>query len=698
MSNDTEYFRAADLSWQGDIPASNEYGDVYFSLVDGLKESQYVFIEANELSKRLTSEHPPRLPFIVAEAGFGTGLNFLLSWKGWQAISPAQRRPLHFISFEKHPLSLADLQNALAKWPELSQLASQLTEQYPLIIRGQHTLRFEAKQVVLTLVFGDINDTLAGYHFQADCWFLDGFSPNKNPEMWSTALLQRIARLSGQGASFSTFAAASSVRRGLESAGFAVRRIKGYGKKREMLLGTLQECAKPAQPELPALSKLNWSRPAPGKGSLACKQLKPAPSDDQHFDAIVIGAGLAGTSTAHELCNRGLRVAILDECSQAVMGASGQSQLVMYAKLPSERNKVFNFVAHCLAHSLQYYRTLQRSRPRQEFWHPCGLLQLAWNAKEVEKQSRFAQNIQMPKDFVRTIEASEASEKSGIEHDCGGLWFEQAGWLDPKAYSEALLNAELVSSTPAIKAFYDTEALSFSQSADSTWRVETQTQILKSTYLVVANSNDAKRFPLLAHLPSKALRGQVTSIKTPADTDDIAAAKCVLTGEGYLCPPVAAWHHFGATFDLDCVDTVVKPLDNEKNFKAMQKWNPNWLTANNEASHQLQDYMVRGKAGLRCTTPDYLPIVGQAPIYDKMLETFSSLRVGANNCKALYGHYYSGLFVNIGHGSKGAFTTPVAAELIANEICGGLLPVNESLKSMLSPARFIIKHLKQRRI
>ncbi|KZY66832.1 hypothetical protein A3735_00825, partial [Oleiphilus sp. HI0061] len=632
------------------------------------------------------------------EAGFGTGLNFLLSWRQWLACEEKGRRDFHYISFEKHPLSLSDLRNSLSKWPELADLSSQLCDDYPFTIKGHHTLKFECGRVILTLVFGDIYESLDEYRFMADCWYLDGFSPNKNPEMWSPALFKEVARLSSDGATFSTFAAASAVRRGLESAGFSVKRQKGFGKKREMLLGSITKQDLSSTGHLP-LSKTNWAYPQTLiKNSVKNSTAAALDKDvSKSFDTVIIGAGLAGISTASALYQRGLDVAIIDTRPAPVSGASGQSQLVMYAKFPSERNKTFNFVEHCLAYSLRYYPRLQANFDN-EFWHPCGLLQLAWSDKEAAKQTRFANNTKLPTNFIRPICADESSEKSGLKHSCGGLWFENAGWLDPKVYAKILLSDKPAKSQATITPFYNCEAKQISQNTDSSWTIETNSGLFHTRHLVIANSNDTKSFPQLAHLPTKPLRGQVTSIRSKQNSEEIKSTQCVLTGEGYLCPSVSGWHHFGATFDLDSNNESTNAEDNEKNFEAIQHWNPSWISDKNTEDKSLNDYDVKSNAGLRCTTPDYLPIVGLAPNFEQMKETFAKLRVGANSCKHLYGHYYQGLYVNVGHGSKGALTSPVAAELIAHEICGGIPPVNDTHKAMFSPARFIIKHLKQRRI
>ena len=252
----------------------------------------------------------------------------------------------------------------------------------------------------------------------------------------------------------------------------------------------------------------------------------------------------------------------------------------MYAKFPSERNKLFNFIEHCLTHSTQYYTSLQAKAAEEEtgaanFWHPCGLLQLAWNEKEQRKQARFNKNISYPNRFIRHIDASEASRVSGITQECGGLWFENAGWLDPKLYTDHILGRDKSSEQKNLETFYNEKALELTQRPDKHWLIRTNSRTLISKNVVICNANDAISFDQCKHLPIKPLRGQVSSIK--ARTTSIPATQCVLTGEGYLCPPLDGWHHFGATFNLDNHDTRVNPADNEKNFLNIQEWNPNWL-------------------------------------------------------------------------------------------------------------------------
>jgi tRNA 5-methylaminomethyl-2-thiouridine biosynthesis bifunctional protein len=673
----------AQLTWQDTTPVSVLFEDFYFSTDGGLNESRYVFLKPNRLPERFC-EGDLSQPFIIAETGFGTGLNFLVSWQAWQEQA-LPKRPLHFFSVEKHPLNKDDLTKSLSNWPELNNLIQPLIDQYPPIVSGLQTLEFDNGQVRLSLLFGDISTDLSLSVFEADAWYLDGFAPKKNPDMWSENFFQLVAEKSKNSSTFSTFTSASIVRKGLENVGFNVSKKEGFGKKREMLFGYFSPSE---QITTTILTNNLWSyqKPELAKPALLNYHQNKA---NCHYDVAVVGAGLAGLATAYELAQQGLKVCILDQNAGPVKGASGQSQLAMYAKLPSEANKLFHFIIQALNGSIRFYRCLQsntKDLDSSNFWHQTGLMQLAWNDKESIKQKSFLKNIQLPNEIIQSIDAKVATEKSGLDIQVDALWFEKAGWLDPVKYADAIL-----SSLPIRPLFKQrVNDLSFNEKTQS-WLLSTDTKsnAISANYVVITNSNDAQSFPQISHLPSKPLRGQVTSIKH----DSLKTAKTVVCGEGYLCPAINNWHHFGATFDLKCNEAIIKESDTEQNINSLKQWMPEWLQ-----DTVIQSAKYHHSAGLRCTTPDYLPIVGQAPIADKMIQDFAKLRVDSNACKEKYGSYYPNLFVNIGHGSKGLFTTPLAAQIIRYHICGGLPPCLEEHRVMLSPARFIIKHLTQRRL
>ena len=209
----------ADIQWRDDgVPVSTRFDDPYFSIHDGLAETNHVFLDGNNLLSRFDG------PLHIAELGFGTGLNFLATWAAWDAAG--HHAPLHFTSFEAFPMAPDQQAQALAAFPAVSTYAKRL-------------LAGDTGDLKLTLIKGDARDTLPGWQGRADAWFLDGFSPAKNPELWNAGLMQHVARHTAPQGTFATYTAAGHVRRALCDAGFSVRRVKGYGRKRHMSVGNL---------------------------------------------------------------------------------------------------------------------------------------------------------------------------------------------------------------------------------------------------------------------------------------------------------------------------------------------------------------------------------------------------------------------------------------------------------------------------
>lgn len=235
----------AQILWnEAGMPYSEAFEDIYFSTEDGLAETRYVFIQQNSLAQRWP-EHD-RTFFTIGETGFGTGLNFLATWQAFRAYRQqhpgGNTRQLHFISTEKYPLTRQDLRQALTAWPELAELSKLLTEAYtPATEAGCLHLLFDQGTVILDVWLGDVLDTLPELPLPGDglmdAWFLDGFAPSKNPDMWCDALFQQLFRLCRPMGTLATFTCAGLVRRGLTAAGFVMAKRVGFGKKREMLTG-----------------------------------------------------------------------------------------------------------------------------------------------------------------------------------------------------------------------------------------------------------------------------------------------------------------------------------------------------------------------------------------------------------------------------------------------------------------------------
>ena len=209
------------LEWQGDVPVSSRFGDPYYSLEDGLSEARHVFLAGNGLPDRFVPG------FHVAELGFGTGLNALAAWAMWRESRVPG--PLRFTSFELCPMAPEDMSRALSAFPEVSRLAM------PLVAALESAAReFVADGLHLKIVLGDARETLASWDGAADAWFLDGFSPARNPELWTPDLLHQVARHTRPEGTAATYSAARAVRAGLADAGFVVERVSGFGRKRHM--------------------------------------------------------------------------------------------------------------------------------------------------------------------------------------------------------------------------------------------------------------------------------------------------------------------------------------------------------------------------------------------------------------------------------------------------------------------------------
>lgn len=211
----------ANLNWRdGGVPVSTRFDDPYFSLAGGLAETEHVFLAGNDLPARFTPG------FRIAELGFGTGLNMLAAWAAWDRAG--QTGPLHFTSFEAFPMAPADMARALNAFPGLAPWRDRFLNAWP------GAGRCDLGSLRLQVIAGDARDTLPAWQGAADAWFLDGFSPAKNPELWGEDLLAEVARHTAPGGTAATYTAAGFVRRGLEAAGFEVQRGPGYGRKRHM--------------------------------------------------------------------------------------------------------------------------------------------------------------------------------------------------------------------------------------------------------------------------------------------------------------------------------------------------------------------------------------------------------------------------------------------------------------------------------
>lgn len=666
---------AARLEWQApNSPRSPQFDDIYYSADSGLEESRHVFIAGNDLQQRWRSQ----AHFSIAETGFGTGLNFLASWQAWLADDkPCQQ--LHYLALEKHPLRRDDIQRALSAWPELDHLLAQLLERYPVALPGRHRLSFEQGRILLDLVLGDAQASLEALASEpgtgVDCWYLDGFAPARNPAMWQPQLYAAMAKLSQPNASFATFTAASQVRRDLADAGFKVEKTAGYGSKREMLLGNYTGPGRDHS-TLSTASGTPWHLASPCGG------------DDQ--TAMVLGAGLAGASVSQALARRGWQVQVLEQ-GDIGAGASGMLQGVLYTRVSHQNSDLNSYGLHSFAYASRLYREMLDNGVLQTGvdGELCGALHLlpesdpARSPQWREKHPLYHTLASIP-DLVRYLEPEEATQVSGLENCSPGLFYPNAGWMRPAAICAALLRHPSIS----LSRHSQVQELQYDGThwiaCDANGR-----ELQRARVAIITAGTSCREFSQLQWLPTQGIRGQVSHLPSAGALKNL---RTVICHAGYISPARKGIHCIGATFSNNDWDPAPRDADHQQNLQKLSAALPE--LGLQPATQELEG----GRVGYRCASPDYLPIAGPVPDYSAFIEDYAALRKNSRRPINTSASYLPGLYLSTAHGSRGLTSAPLAAELVAAQICGQPWPVDTRLCRALSPARFIVRDLTRNRI
>jgi len=650
--------RHAQIDWdeQGN-PHSRAFSDVYFSTDSGLEETRHVFLVQNDLRNRFAAL-PSGGRLVIGETGFGTGLNFLCAWQLFAECAAADAR-LHFVSVEKFPLSRSDLQRALTLWPELASFAAQLIDQYIAVHEGFQRLVFDGGRVTLTLLIGDVLEMLPQLDGQIDAWFLDGFAPAKNPEMWTPELFAELARLAAPNATIGTFTSTGWVRRALNAAGFKMKRTPGIGHKWEVLRGVF----------------LGWPEDLPKPAAVKPWFARPTPILGQR-KALVIGAGLAGCATAASLAARGWQVSLLERHDDVAQEASGNPQGVLYLKLSAHGTALSQLILSGFGHTRRLLERLQRGIE----WDGCGVLQLAFNAKEAERQAQLAQAFSP--ELLQPVDQPTAEIKAGIALTCGGLFFPEGGWVNPPAL------CRFQATHPNVQLLAHHNVLQL-RHVDGQWQAWDGERLLDAAPVVIlAGAAEVKRFPASADLPLKRIRGQITRL---LQTPESAALSTVVCAEGYVAPARLGEHTLGASFNFNSDDLTPTTADHADNLQLLEEISTDLverLGVDNLAPEHLA-----GLAGFRCTSPDYLPIVGPLADKEAFIAAYVALGKDARQVPEIDCPWLDGLYVNSGHGSRGLITAPLSGELLAAWLDNEPLPLPRNVAEACHPNRFALRAL-----
>ncbi len=589
---------------------SEAYGDTYWSSDGGRDETRHVFLSGNDLPARWQA----RRRFTILETGFGSGLNFLCAWQLFREAAPAAAR-LHYLSIDKHPFRSGDLRRVHAQWPELAPLGDALLERYPPLMPGFHRLLLDGGRVALTLLFGEAAQMLAQVETKVDAFFLDGFAPARNPDMWSDELFAQLGRLAAPDATFATYSAAGKVSRGMAAAGFAVEKRPGFGRKREMLCGRFG---------------------GTGQADVARERR-----------ALVIGAGIAGCLVSERLAARGWAVDLIERRDGLARETSGNPAGVLQPVPSADGNRLSRLTLAGFHFALR--RLQDFSSDPKLIWQQCGVLRLARDAKQVERQRRIAASGLLPPEVLRWADIEEASRLAGWRVPAPGWWFPQGGWVHPPALCDAALGA----AGDAVRLHTQCEVADLLHTGNAWRAVDAGGKIIAEAPLaILANGHLARRFAVAAALPLRPVRGQITCIPAAPGRP----IEAVVSREGYVTPATSfGVHVVGATYEEGSTDTLAREEDHRANLARLKLLLPDFAATVDAAR-------IGGRAGIRTVGPGRLPLVGALPGQE-------------------------GLFGLLGLGSRGLVYAPLCAELLTSEIEGEPLPLESDLVASLDPVR-----------
>lgn len=615
--------QTAELDWEMvdgiDLPISKQFGDVYFSKDNGLLETRHVFLNGNDLSERLSQLNDYQY-FCVGETGFGTGLNILTLWQLWQQIRPNNHSHLHVISVEKFPLRRTDLIRALNAWPELAPLAQKLIAQYPLPIAGCHRLSFPKERFSIDLWLGDAQDIFPNIpKTQAvNAWFLDGFAPSCNPDMWQENVLNNIVRLSDFGTTFASFSVAGVLKRGLKQHGIQISRPRGFGHKREMLKAIwLDQTSSETH-------SINSTK------TVIRAQNDQIPQFTKQQKIAIIGAGIAGLSTAWAFAQRGHQITIYEQ-NEPLSGASGNPLALLNPKLCPIEQAHEHLMTLSWQHALNFYARFKAFRAIQveqiALKNPDELLQLA---------------EQYPDQVLTTHTSDEIRPQTEFP----SLTLQQAGVVAPHQLRDEILQHPNIAVKKA-----KVSRLNSIGTQTELWQDQHHLATADQVIVCCAKQSAA----LFDHYPVlKPIRGQVSWVENIQQPLSLEQA---YSYGGYCMQLDSSQLILGASFYPNRDDTEVLLEDHVHNYQLIHSIFPTY------AEQLPATDTWQGRASVRAQTLDYFPLVGKI-----------------QNSRPIY--TFAGL------GSKGFLFAPLCSEILVALVLGELCPVPQSLLSKLDPQRF----------
>ncbi len=652
------------LIWRDGQPYSERFDDIYYSsdeaeAVSGENEFQHVFFRHNGLPERWQA----RDDFVIAELGFGSGLNCILTIREWlkHCESSNRGKTLHYIAIEKYPLAAEAIAELIAGYPELKPFCDELLENYPAAVEATHSRMLFNNRVVIHFKFMDVSKALCNEQLNVDAWFLDGFSPAKNPDMWSPVLFENIANNSHDGATCSTYTAAGFVKRNLQAAGFVVNKVSGFGKKREMLVALLSAEQSNKQKSLSLKYKDKpWFEPA---------QKKPGSKKQ----ATVIGAGIAGLSLAYSLIRRGWQVTIIDKDGDHQKQASSNPAPIVYPRLSVNNDVDTEFFIAAYCHALHVFKLLQK-KSKQKFWFDEGLLQ----RMDEKRITQIINKFRLNNDFVSVDDNANAESFTVMKEGEVVVNYASAGVVLPAILCDVLKN-ECGEKLTIIEAKID----SVSYEGKKWQCLQRYRLINESEILIVANGTNINDLSIPSKFPVERIRGQVVTLD---ETKISCRIKKTLNADVHITPAINGKHYLGATYVKGCARSDICQEDNRELLESLDKVYPGIFKTSD-----YHDAWV----GFRTVSKDRVPVVGAVPDESFFKNNYADICHGNTRKAYPAARYLPGLYVSAAHGSRGFTSSFLSAEIVAAQLQGEPLPVSRRVRDYLSPSRFIVNHLKR---
>lgn len=661
------------LSFDADRhPRNDLYQDVYKSRAGAMDEAKQVFVEGAGLPELLGS----RQQCTVLELGFGLGVNFLASLAAWREFAKASTR-LHFVSIERHPLDADQISRAHAALGLDDADSRALRDCWPLTSPGMQRLSFANGLVSLIVAHGDLLFMLPRLRMRADAIFLDGFTPERNPQMWSLPAMKAIGRLAAENARLATYSSAQLVRQNLSAAGFVVSLKPGYAGKRR---------------RIEAQYAPRWKH-AP--------QIY-APRQARERRALIIGAGIAGCAISERLARAGWQVILLEQSGAIGGQAANQPAIADHLHVSPDDNPT----ARLTRAALLLERQLDWPSVRR-----CGRLQMAPTLEQAVADRACVDKLAFPPQLLQFADRANAMTLSGSPLVHAGMWMPSCRIADPGR----LCAQWLAAAADRAELRTDMRVERVQQDAGLWQALDVNGQLLASApVLILASAAEALRLAGLPLAMLRKVRGQTTRLGGEA----FGELRSVLGGDAYACPLEDGEMLIGATFDEDedpmprpqsdlsnlrRLARMIGPLHSAKDFSdeaLLQPLAPSQSTSAGDmprlATSPLQDqadalaeqlhrHARPGAVGFRYTSRDRLPLIGQLPDLERIRADAGLL---TRNAK-LPIPVRAGLYGAFGFGSRGLLWSRLAAETIAAMLDNEPMPLESDLLDAIDPARFL---------